>query len=70
MYQHQGPVMELKQCEKFCVRNMQKVNLSSPPLFVDDVPSQGPHPVLYERIDGPLIHSMLSRQKVRLDHLV
>ena len=26
--------------------------------IVDDVPSQGPHPVLYERIDGPLIHSI------------
>jgi len=27
-------------------------------VIVDDVPSQGPHPELYERIDGPLIHSI------------
>ena len=27
-------------------------------MIVDEVPSQGPHPVLYERIDGPLSHSI------------
>ena len=32
--------------------------IKSSTVIIDDVPSQGPRPVLYERIDGPLIHSI------------
>ena len=32
--------------------------IMSSTVIVDNVPSQGPHPILYERIDGPLIHSI------------
>ena len=32
--------------------------IKSSTVIVDDVPSQGPHLELYERIDGPLIHSI------------
>ena len=32
--------------------------IKSSTVIVDDVPLQGPHSVLYERIDGPLSHSI------------
>ena len=49
MYQHQEPVVE---------KHPQGQPIKSSTVIVDDVPSQGPHPVLYKRIDGPLIHSI------------